>query len=294
MLREINQKATREKMRQLRLEKGFTQDEIAELIEGSRTTYCSMEKGTKELNEKYLMRLAQAYNIEFEELCIYAESEYDKLERTMNILDSYRPTNYYMIRHGNLAEDLADLIKYFEKGKITEYNLIDPMLSGLGFEIKLININAYLEKWRSELELNNSRTVINNAKIALSFFGDENDKEVCVLLYHRNERYLRCLLNIDKYIELEKFLFLSLDSNLENLFREYNEMHRSLSKDGAKDLDSIISNNMKEEDKEAYLDSLIHTPQAKHQLLKIDEYIKKLLEMEHELKQKRKKEKDNI
>lgn len=120
MKRVINQELTRDKIIQLRKIHNYTQKEIAKYLQGSRTYYCSFETGSRKLNEKFLQRLADIYDIDFDEICIYAESDYDKLEKTMNILDSYRPTNYYMVRHGNLVEDLIDLIKYFEKSEISQ------------------------------------------------------------------------------------------------------------------------------------------------------------------------------
>ncbi len=324
MKREINQQVTREKIIQLRKTHGYSQDDVAQLIEGSRTYYCSMENGNRELNELFLQRLADIYDIEFEEICVFVESEYDKLEKTMSILDSYRPTNYYMVRHGNLAEDIIDLIKYFEESKISEYKLLDPMLNNLGFEVKLINIHDYIEKWNIESENNNSRIIINKSRKLLEYFKSNNNYEACVLISNRHEPSQRFLINIDKYLELENFIYLSLVGNLENVFEEYNQFYKSFSphalsglddiinagtnynnsmddsvpnyieteKDN--DLDDIISDSMKEEDNDAFFDKLIGYKQAKLHLLKINEYIGKLLDMEDEIKQKNKKEKDKI
>lgn len=58
----------------------------------------------------------------------------------MNSINSYRPTNYYFVRNGNLLVDLKDLVKYMDSEKITEYNLLDPILTHLGYEVRLINI----------------------------------------------------------------------------------------------------------------------------------------------------------
>jgi transcriptional regulator with XRE-family HTH domain len=283
MKKVINQKLTQERIIQLRKRNGYTQDEIAEFLHGSRSYYCSLETGRTKLNEKVLERLSQIYNIEFDEICIYEESEYDILEKTMNILDSYRPTNYYMVRHGNLVEDLIDLIKYFEKANISEYKLLDPILNNLGFDVKLINIQDYIEKWKSEEDIKNPRDVIKKAKKLISYF-DDNHIGSCILLAHREEKYLRYLISIDKYLELENYIYLSLVGNLEQIFENFNKLSKSYPKTISEELNSIIAENMQEEDHDNEIDKLLGYSQAKLHLLKINEYIGKILDMEDELK----------
>ena len=67
-----------------------------------------METGDRELTDKYLKSLSIIYDIDFEEIVIYEQSEYSKLEEMMNSINSYRPTNYYFVRNGNLLDDLKD------------------------------------------------------------------------------------------------------------------------------------------------------------------------------------------
>lgn len=284
MKREINQELTRQKIIQLRIKSGYSQEELAVLMQGSRTYYCSFETGSRKLNEKFLQRLADIYDIDFDEICIYAESDYDKLEKTMNILDSYRPTNYYMVRHGNLVEDLNDLIKYFEKSQISEYNLLDSMLNNLGYYVKLINIQNYIDKWNSESKIIHSKDVRLKSEKLLSFFGD-SDTKTCILLAHREEKYLRYLISIDKYLELENYIYLSLVGNLEQVLENFNKLSKSYPKNISEELNSIIAENMQEEDQDNEMDTFLRYSQAKLHLLKINEYIGKILNMEDELKQ---------
>lgn len=284
MKKEINQKLSRENIKKLRLNRGYTQKELSVLMGGSRTYYCSFETGSRELNETFLQRLADIYDIDYDEVCIYAESDYDKLEKTMNILDSYRPTNYYMVRHGNLVEDLNDLIKYFEKSQISEYNLLDSMLNNLGYDVKLINIQNYIDKWNSESKILHSKNVRQNSKKLLSYFGN-SDTKTCILLAHREERYLRYLISIDKYLEIENYIYLSLVGNLEQILENFNKLYKSYPKTISEELNSIITENMQEEDHDNEIDKLLRFSQAKLHLLKINEYIGKILDMEDELKQ---------
>jgi len=283
MKKEINQKLTRDNIKKLRESRGYTQEELAELIQGSRTYYCSFETGSRKLNETFLQRLAEIYDIDYDEVCIYVEADYDKLEKTMNILDSYRPTNYYMVRHGNLVEDLNDLIKYFEKSHISEYNLLDSMLNNLGYDVKLINIQDYINKWDSESTIFHSKNVKEKSNKLLSYFGNSNTK-TCILLAHREEKYLRYLISIDKYLELENFIYLSLVGNLEHIFEKFNKLSKSYPKTISDDLNSIIAENMQEEDQDNEIDKFLRFSQAKLHLLKINEYIGKILDMENELK----------
>ena len=273
----IDQKATKERLKQLRIQSGYTQDEIAKMMGGSRSYYCSMESGDRDLNEKYLETLAKIYNVKMDEICIYVESEYDRLEKTMNILDSYRPANYYMVRHGNLEEDIIDLIKYFDDSRISEYDLLDPIFNNLGYDIKLINIKEYIKKWLSGANIMNIRGVKKRSKALLDYFGN---KEVCILVAKRSNPSERYLISIDKYMELENYIYRSLLGNLEFLFDEYYDLYKSTAEE---DLDDIINENMREENEEAFFSKLIHYREAKNHLLNINEYIGKLLDMEDKI-----------
>ena len=224
MKRRINQKATKERIRELRIQRGYTQEEIAEIMGGSRSYYNSMETGNRELNEKYLEKLAEVFEVNKDEICIYVEYDYEKFEEIMNILDSYRPTNYYMVRYGNLAEDIIDLIKYFEDSKISEYNLLDPIFNNLGFDIKLINIQTYIQKWNAESDIKNARKIRKKSESLLKYF---NEKEICILAVNRNNQSERYLISIDKFLELEDFIYHSLIGNLEFVFEEYDRLHSS-------------------------------------------------------------------
>ena len=278
MKRIIDQKATKERIRELRIQRGYTQEEIAEIMGGSRSYYNSMETGNRKLNEKYLETLAKIFDVDWDEICIYVESEYDRLEKTMNILDSYRPTNYYMVRYGNLVEDIIDLIKYFYDSKISEYNLLDPIFNNLGFDIKLINIQTYIQKWNNESDVKNTRKIRKKSESLLKYF---NEKEICILAVNRNDQSEKYLISIDKFLELEDFIYHSLIGNLEFVFEEYDQIHSSSAEE---DLDGIISDNTKEDGDDLF-DRLIYYSNAKKHLLDINEYIGKLLDMEETLKQ---------
>ena len=285
MKRKIDQELTRERIVYLRRKNGYEQEDVAQLLEGSRPYYNSIEKGRVIINEKIIRRLAKFYNIDYDEICIYEESEYDKLENTMNILDSYRPTNYYMVRHGNLEEDIADLIKYFEKSNITEYNLLDPMLNNIGYDVKLINIKKYIENWKHEV--NNSISIVDiiKSKKFLSYLGNDCH-DACILLAYRGNQYSRYLISIDRYLELENKLHGFLIFNLEDILDEYIQFKKSIPKppNTTDEIDNIIAENTKKEDHDNEIDSLIGYSQAKLHLLKINEYIGKFLDMEDELK----------
>lgn len=222
MKRVINQELTRDKIIQLRKIHNYTQKEIAKYLQGSRTYYCSFETGSRKLNEKFLQRLADIYDIDFDEICIYAESDYDKLEKTMNILDSYRPTNYYMVRHGNLVEDLIDLIKYFEKSEISQYIFVDPIFNNMGYGVKLINIKKHT---------------------AVLDYIDKSKNGACILIYSKTDKQNRHLLSIADYIALENHTFNSLMGNLNGLKEEFDKFRSSLPKRVPNDIDEIIANN---------------------------------------------------
>jgi len=222
MKRVINQELTRDKIIQLRKMYNYTQEEIAEYLHGSRTYYNSIEKGRAKINEKIIRRLAELYNIDYDEICIYEESEYDKLESIMNVLNSYRPTNYYMVRHGNLKEDIADLIKYFEKSEISQYIFVDPIFNNMGYGVKLINIKKH--------------TVVSD-------YFDKSKKGTCMLIYSKTDKQKRCLLSIDDYIALEDRVYNSLMGNLNALKEEFCKFRSSLPKGIPNDIDEIIANN---------------------------------------------------
>lgn len=105
---------------------------------------------------------------------------------------------------------------------------------------------------------------------------------------NRNDQSERYLISIDKFLELEDFIYHSLIGNLEFVFEEYDQLHSSSAEE---DLDGIISDNM-EEDHSDVIDRLIYYSKAKKHLLDINEYIGKLLDMEETLKQNSEKKKN--
>ena len=124
------------------------------------------------------------------------------------------------------------------------------------------------------------------SKKYLSYFGD-NNYDACILLAYRENQYSRYLISIDRYLELEKKLHDFLVFNLDSIFDECNQFKKSIPKpqNTTDEIDSIIAENMQEEDKDNKFDKLIGYSQAKLNLLKINEYIGKILDMEDELKQ---------
>ena len=222
MKRVINQELTRDKIIQLRKIHNYTQKEIAEYLQGSRTYYNSIEKGRDKINDKIIRRLAELYNIDYDEICIYEESEYDKLESIMNVLNSYKPSNYYMVRHGNLKEDIADLIKYFEKSEISQYIFVDPIFNNMGYGVKLINIKKHT---------------------AVLDYVDKSKKGACILIYSKTDKQNRHLLSIADYIALESHTYNSLMGNLNGLKEEFDKFRSSLPKRVPNDIDEIIANN---------------------------------------------------
>lgn len=55
-------------LKQLREEKGLTQEQIAKLLEIPRSTYCYYEKGKREMSYAMLIKIADFYEISLDEL----------------------------------------------------------------------------------------------------------------------------------------------------------------------------------------------------------------------------------
>lgn len=220
----INQAATKKRIKELRLKNGYTQEQIAKMMNGSRSYYNSMETGDRVLTERYLNTLSAVYYIDVEEIVIYEQSEYNKLEETMNSINSYRPANYYFLRNGNLADDLKDLVKYMGSEKITEYNLLDPILTHLGYEVKLIDIQKYIQRWTTEKENSKNCKIRQNAIELLDYFENQN---VAVLIENKNNSKDKILISIDKYNTLENHLHNSIIGNLNNLEQKYSSSYKS-------------------------------------------------------------------
>ena len=183
-----------------------------------------------------------------------------------------------MLRHGNLAEDLADLIKYFKDSNITKYNLLDPIFNSLGYDVKLINIQAYTEKLNSESSISNPRIIWTKAKRLREYFGKENTK-TCILLANRYEEFDYMLLSVERFIKFEDYIYNSVVGNLEIIAEEYYGIYKI----DRKNIDSIISENI---DKDDTATSMVRSSAAKEHLLKIEEYIEIIREMEDEIRRK--------
>lgn len=50
-----------ERLKQLRKEKGYTQEQVADLLGVDRRTYCSYETGVNSLNAQVLIKLSKIY-----------------------------------------------------------------------------------------------------------------------------------------------------------------------------------------------------------------------------------------
>lgn len=90
------------KLKSLRVEHKFTQKEIAELLNISKTGYASWEQGLSEPNSQYLIRLANIYkcsvdyilDLENEDFTIeYNNSLSSITSEEVEILDLYRSLN---------------------------------------------------------------------------------------------------------------------------------------------------------------------------------------------------------
>ncbi len=51
-----------ERLKQLRREKGYTQEQVAELLGVDRRTYCSYETGVNSINAQTLIKLSKIYS----------------------------------------------------------------------------------------------------------------------------------------------------------------------------------------------------------------------------------------
>lgn len=220
----IDQKATKKRIKELRVQNGYTQEQLAKKMAGSRSYYNSMETGERELTEKYIKSLSIIYDIDVEEIVIYEQSEYSKIEEIMNSINSYRPTNYYFVRNGNLLDDLKDLVKYMDSEKITEYNLLDPIFTHLGYDVRLINIKKYSNKWKKDKSSFVNTKTKRNA-IALSNYFE--NQEVAILMKKKDRKFDKIIVSIDTYINFEKFIYNSVLGNLENMKEEFYKIHRT-------------------------------------------------------------------
>lgn len=220
----IDQKATKKRIKELRIQNGYTQEQLANMMDGSRSYYCSMETGDRELTDKYLKSLSTIYDIDVEEIVIYEESEYSKIEEIMNSINSYRPTNYYFVRNGNLLDDLKDLVKYMDSEKITEYNLLDPILSHLGYDVRLIDIKKFNTEWKKDkASFINTKTKRNAIELS-DYFGNQ---DVAILIKNTDKKFDKTLVSVDTYINFEKFIYNSVLGNLENMKEEFYKIHRT-------------------------------------------------------------------
>lgn len=224
MTKIIDQKATKKRIKELRIQNGYTQEQLAKMMAGSRSYYNSMETGDRELTDKYLKSLSIIYDIDVEEIVIYEQSEYSKLEEMMNSINSYRPANYYFLRNGNLADDLKDLVKYMDSEKITEYNLLDPILTHLGYEVRLINIKKFNDRWKKDKSTFINTKTKRNAIELSNYFGNH---DVAVLIKNQKEKFDKTIISIDTYMNFEKFMCNSALGNLEKMNETFYEIYHN-------------------------------------------------------------------
>lgn len=218
----IDQKATKKRIKELRIQNGYTQEQLAKMMSGSRSYYNSMETGDRELTDKYLKSLSIIYDIDVEEIVIYKKLEYENITEIMSFINSFRPTNYYFLRNGNLIEDLKDLDKHLRNQTTTEYKVVDLLLNHLSYEVSFIDIKKHTELWCEEKNLSSIK--IKQLTLSLeNYFGNYN---IAVLIKNKNDIEDTLLLSVDKYADFEKFLHYSLLGNLNSFKKSYSYCYK--------------------------------------------------------------------
>ena len=104
-------------VKSLRLEKKYSQDEVAEKISISRSSYISIEKGTKHLSLDEAKKIANIFNITVNDLMNCDKSGEEKFKEMIFLFLKKAKESGHQIKKTKLAKLLyfTDFTKYFYK-----------------------------------------------------------------------------------------------------------------------------------------------------------------------------------
>lgn len=103
-------------LKKIRLERKLTQEELADYINVSKSTYSRYESGTTEPDMDTLNKLADFFNVSVDYLLGREESSIERLEKNLARLDPRIQQAYHSLQNMD-EEDLAmtlELIKVIE------------------------------------------------------------------------------------------------------------------------------------------------------------------------------------
>ena len=128
----INQIKTAENIIRVREEKKYSQTKVANEMGISRTHYCNIENGNRDITKEYLKRLADFFKVDYDDLAVYEEDYskgfYDGLEYLRDFLDE----DYLGLK--------SLVFNFVSAGdKLKHNSLLYPFLYSLGYEVFVLD-----------------------------------------------------------------------------------------------------------------------------------------------------------
>ncbi|MBR7007725.1 MAG: helix-turn-helix transcriptional regulator [Ruminococcus sp.] len=136
----INQIKTAENIIRVREEKRYSQTKVANEMGISRTHYCNIENGNRDITKDYLKRLADYFEVDYDDLVVYEEDYskgfYDGLEYLLDYLD----------------KDCFGLKSYvfnfkYSKGTDEHSSFLTPFLYSMGYEVYVVDSETVKSKY---------------------------------------------------------------------------------------------------------------------------------------------------
>lgn len=139
-MEKINQEQTRNKIKNLRLEKGYSQTKLAKLMGVSRTYYNGIENGTNKVTELYLKTLADFYGVDICDIAVFTQTFDEGFYRGLKVKQKLQEKDF-----DSMSMKIYQLGKEIETGKKYTSTLY-PALKAMGYKLEVVDIRDCNEK----------------------------------------------------------------------------------------------------------------------------------------------------
>lgn len=133
-MEKINQEETRNKIRKLRQEKGYSQTQLAKLMGVSRTYYNGIENGNTKITELYIKTLAEFYGVDVSDIAVFVQTFDEGFYRGLKVRNKLADSDF-----DSMSMKIYQLGKEIETGRKYTSTLY-PALKAMGYTLEVVDI----------------------------------------------------------------------------------------------------------------------------------------------------------
>lgn len=213
---DINQKKTAERIKGLRMERNWTQEEVADRLQGSPKYYCGIEKCKEKITPCYIKRLAKVFNVEFDDIAVYENTHEEQYHTEIQRIIAFFAKKYGLTFGLDLPpKDLKELMSTFPT--ICDVGIAELALKKLGYESYIITT-----KWNNDivtLTFLNSKLEWDMSEYPKGIKDIFKDEYVWVLIENNN---IVGILNSSTICDIDRFVICGVKGIIDGARAEHN------------------------------------------------------------------------